>query len=428
MRRIFRSPICMVLFAFFLRVLYAAAMHTYRFVGLWDLFEMANIGRSLALGHGFAAPYAIDTGPSALTPPIYPWVVSLAFRTFGVFSEGAGFAIVVFNSIFSALTCWTVYRIARRVFNDTVAAWSGWLWALSPWALYYSVGWVWETSLSAFLLSLLFMLTLDMDGDARFASWFRYGLVWGVAALTNTALLAWLPFSGCWLAYRLNRSGKRFLVPVLLSAVVFWITLTPWLVRNYQVFGQFVLIRDNFGNELRSGNNPLAEGWKVGSYDAFRNPALARITRQIGEPAVSAEQGKEARAWIAENPGTFASLSLRRFYYFWAGLPRTWTGQPIPPEKQLKNLFYLAFSLISFAGLVLALKRRVPGAFLFVTVMVFYPLTYYISVPETRYRHAIEPVMLILIVFVVCSLFARLRQSHQPEPSSARLGATAGKA
>jgi len=418
----------MVLIAFFLRVLYAAVMHTYRFAGLWDLFEMANIGRSLALGHGFAAPYGIDTGPSALTPPIYPWLVSLAFRVFGVFSDGAGFAIVVFNSIFSALTCWTIYRIARRVFSDTVAACSGWLWALSPWALYYSVGWVWETSLSAFLLSLLFMLTLEMDGDARLGSWFRYGLVWGIAALTNTALLAWLPFSGCWLAYRLHRNGKRFLVPVLLSAVVFWLALTPWLVRNYQVFGQFILIRDNFGNELRSGNNPQAEGWKVGSYDAFRNPAMARVTRQMGEPAVSAEQGQQAKAWIAENPGTFASLSLRRVYYFWAGLPRTWTGDPIPPSKQLKNLFYLAFSLISFAGLLLALKRRAPGVFLFATLLVFYPLTYYLSVPETRYRHAIEPVMLMLTVFLLCSLFVRRRESDQSEPTSAQIGATAGKA
>jgi len=419
--KILRSPVYMVLFAFFVRILYTAITRSYHFEGLWDLFEMANLGRSLAIGHGFRAPYGIDTGPSALTPPLYPWVVSLAFRAFGVFSYAAGFAMVVFNSIFSALTCWTVYRIARRVFNDSVAVWSGWAWALSPYAIYYAVGWIWETSLSAFLLGLLFMLTLEMEDDARLSSWFVYALVWGIAALTNTALLAWLPFSGCWLAYRLHRAGKRFLVPVVFSAVVFWLTLMPWLVRNYRVFGQPVFIRDNFGNEFRAGNNPLAQGWKVTAYDAGRNPSLEPLYRRIGEPAINAEQANEAKEWIAGNPQRFLELCVLRFYYYWAGVPRTWAGLPLPPSKQVKNLFFLTFSLLGFAGLFLALKKRVHGVFLFATLLFFYPLTYYISNPEARYRHAIEPEMIILSVFLLLSVYARLRP-----PQDAQLAATEG--
>lgn len=405
--KVIRSPLCMVLFAFFLRLLYTGVMRTYHFAGLWDLFEMANLGRSLATGHGFSAPYGYDFGPSALTPPIYPWVVSLAFRAFGVFSYAAGFTMVVFNSIFSALTCWTIYRIAGRVFNEDVAIWSGWAWALSPYAIYYSVGWIWETSLSAFLLSVVFLVTLEMEGDAGLWSWFGYGVMWGITGLTNTALLAWLPFSGCWLAYRLHRSGKRFVVPVVLSAVVFWMTLMPWLVRNYMVFGQPVFIRDNFGNEFRAGNNPQAEGWKVGSYDAARNPALVPLYKRLGEPAINAAQAKEAKEWIAENPGRFVEVSVLRLFYFWAGLPRTWTGLPLPPSKQVKNLFFLGSSLLAFAGLFLAFKKRVHGLFLFATLLLFYPLTYYISVPEPRYRHAIEPVLVMLAVFLCISVFAR---------------------
>jgi len=413
--KIVRSPASMVLVAFVVRILGSVLTGSYRFTGLWDLFEMANLGRALALGHGFSSPYAVNTGPSALAPPIYPWIASLAFRAFGVFTAASGFAMVVFNSVFSALTCWTIYRIARRLFNENIAVWSGWVWAFLPYAIYYSIAWIWETSLSAFLLSLLFLLTLQMEGDARLWSWFRYGVLWGVAALTNTALVAWLPFSGIWLAYKLHRGGKRFLVPVVFSAVIFWITLSPWLVRNYVVFGKIVFVRDNFGNELRSGNNPLAEGWKVSSYDAFRNPSLAPLTRSIGEPAVSEAQGKQAKAWIEANPGRFAVLCVWRFYYYWAGLPRTWTGLPLPPSKQIKNLFYLASSLLGIAGLFLVLKKRMPGRFLLATLILFYPLTYYISVPEPRYRHAIEPELLILAVFLLWSLAARLRRQ---EPGS----------
>ena len=358
---IIRTPVCMVLFGLVARVLYIIVAHSYRVLP-WSLFEMANLARSLAIGHGFSAPYVVDTGPSALTPPIYPWVVSLAFRAFGVFSNAAGFAMLVFNSVFSALTSWTIYRIARRVFNETVAVWSGWVWALLPYAIYYSVDWIWETSLSAFLLSLLFMLTLEMEGDSRLSSWFSYGLVWAIAGLTNTSLLAWLPFSGCWLVYQLHRRGKRLVLPVMLSAVVFWITLMPWLIRNYSVFGEPVFIRDNFGNEFRAGNNPQAEGWKVANYDAGRNPHLLILYQQMGEPAINAEQADDAKAWIAENPKKFLALCFRRLFFFWASVPRTWAGLPVTGLKRVKNLFFLASSLLVYwrtvAGLEEARVRR----------------------------------------------------------------------
>jgi 4-amino-4-deoxy-L-arabinose transferase-like glycosyltransferase len=412
-----RSPLCMVLVGLVVRVLYIVIAHTYRVLP-WSLFEMANLARSLATGHGFSAPYVVDTGPSALTAPIYPWLVALAFRAFGVFSNAAGFAVLVFNSVFSALTSWTIYRIARHVFNETVAVWSGWVWALLPYAIYYSVDWIWETSLSAFLLSLLFMLTLEMEGDGRLSSWFGYGLLWGIVGLTNTSELAWLPFSGCWLAYQLHRRGKRFLAPAVFSAAVFWLTLMPWLVRNYRVFGEPVFVRGNFGNELRAGNNPLAQGWKVGEYDAARNPALLTLYEQMGEAAISSQQADEAKAWIAQHPKRFLVLCFRRFIFFWSGLPRTWTGLPVTGQKKVKNLLFLASSLVSIGGLLLAFKRRVSGLFLFATLVLFYPLTYYITVPEPRYRHAMEPELVILSVFLLLTLSARFLLSRRPEMRS----------
>jgi 4-amino-4-deoxy-L-arabinose transferase-like glycosyltransferase len=406
--KLIHSPLCIVLLGLAARVLYIIVAHSYRLsLYPWSFFEMANLARSLANGHGFSAPYGFDTGPSAWTAPIYPWVVSLAFRAFGVFSNAAGFVMLVFNSVFSALTSWTIYRIARRVFNETVALWSGWVWALSPYAIYYSVAWIWETSLSAFLLSLLFMLTLEMEGDDRLSSWLGYGLLWGTAALTNTSVISFLPFSGCWLAYQLHRRSKRTVVPVLLSAVVFWLVLAPWLVRNYSVLGEPVFIRDNFGNEFRAGNNPQAEGWMVLNYHAASNLTLFK---QMGEAAINAEQADEAKAWIAQHPKRFLVLCSRRFIFFWAGLPRTWAGLPRTGLERVRNLVFLASSLLAIGGLLLAFKRRAHGVLLFAMLLLSYPLIYYITSTEPRYRHAIEPELVILAVFLISSLPSLLRR------------------
>ena len=80
-------------------------------------------------------------------------------------------------------------------------------------------------------------------------------------------------------------------------------TMMPWLVRDYGVMGHFVLIRDNSGNELRIGNNPLAEGQYVLAYHPSQNLFCSRSTSAwasmlsarpgpAGETVDRAESGK----------------------------------------------------------------------------------------------------------------------------------------
>ena len=399
---IWRSPGWIVLVAFAVRVLWIALAHTYRIRTSEHNFgfgwEIARIGYSLAHGMGFSSPFGGNTGPSAWTAPVYPWIVSLAFRAFGSYSRASAFALLTFNSLFAALTCWTIYRTALRVFNRTVAIWSAWIWALLPYTIFWSVRYIWETSLSAFLLSLLFMLTVEMDGDERPSSWIGYGLLWGIAALTNPALLSFLPFAGCWLVCQLHRRGKRWLAPAALSAVISWMTILPWLVRNYETMGQFVFIRDNAGNELRVGNNPLAEGIYVVAYHPADNDLLLAKYRRMGELAFCAEQGRLAKQWIAEHPGKFAEITVRRIIFFWDGIPKI---TKIEGLAETKNSLFLASSVLAIWGLLLAIKRRVHGAFLFASLLIFYPLVYYVCFPQPRYRHPIDPELLILGVYLV---------------------------
>jgi hypothetical protein len=360
-RTIWRSPQWMVLVAFAVRVLWIALAHTYRIRTTENNFgfgwEIGRIAYSLAHGMGFSSPFGGDTGPSAWTAPVYPWIVSLAFRIFGSYSQASAFALLTFNSLCAALTCWTIYRSALRIFNPTVAIWSGWIWALLPYTIFWSVRWIWETSLSAFLLSLLFMLTAEMDGDGRLSSWIGYGLLWGIAALTNPAALSFLPFAGCWLAYQLHRRGKPWVAPVLLSAVIFWMTVMPWLVRNYEVMGQPVFIRDNFGNELRVANNPLAEGLQVSAYHPAQNNLVLAKYKRMGEVAFCTDQGRLAKQWIAENPGKFAVITLRRVILFWAGIPRVLRSQRLADTK---DALFLATSVLAIWGVLLALEAQGP--------------------------------------------------------------------
>ena len=399
----------MVLIALFLRLGYIALAHTYRFKTLDDNFsfgfEMGRIGRSLALGQGFSSPFYGNTGPTAWEPPLYPFLIAGVFKIFGIYTRASALALLTLNSIFSALTCIPIFLMAKRCFGERVAVWSSWAWALLPPVIFSSTRYVWETSLAALLLAGLFWLTLVLEDKDGLIPWFSFGYLWSFAALTNTSMLAFLPASGLWAWHRRRKLGKRSLVGVLLASAVFAACITPWIIRNYQIFGQFIFIRSNFGAELRLGNGPGANGTWMDYLHATKNPQQLQLYRQLGETAYVAECKREAVAFIREDYARFAGLCLKRFVYFWASPPRSGSSAFAP----FSNPLYMASSVLAIWGLVRALRRRKPGAWLFFWLILSYPLIYYAVFALPRYRQPIEPELLILMVYIILEAEPRRR-------------------
>jgi len=375
--------------------------HTYRFKRIDNNFsfgwEMGRIGRSLALGQGFANPFNEMTGPTAWEPPLYPFLIGEVFKPFGIYSPQSAVILLSLNSVFSALTCIPIFFIARRCFSERVALWSAWLWGLLPSVMYWCTRWIWETSLAALLLALIFWLTLVLEDRDRFLHWFLLGLLWAMGALTNTSVLAFLPASGLWVWYMRGKLGRRSVAGISLASVVFFACITPWLMRNHRVFGKLVFLRDNFGAELRIGNGPGADGTWREYLHPTRNVYEMRRFRQLGEIAYVSERKREALEFIQADYARFLRLCLKRLVYYWAGIPKL---SAFPPPE-IKNSLFLASSVLAFWGLGRAIRQRRPGIWLFFWLILLYPLVYYIVFPHPRYRHPIEPELGIVIVYVV---------------------------
>jgi 4-amino-4-deoxy-L-arabinose transferase-like glycosyltransferase len=410
-----RSFFWMVAIAFLLRFAAILLLHTYRFRTTEAHFEfgyeMGRVAQALASGHGFSNPFQIPTGPTAWEPPLYPYLAAAIFRVFGIYSHASAFVLLTINSFFSALTCIPIFLIAKRTFGEKVALWSAWLWAVLPFVMYWSTKWVWETSFSALLLATLFLIALKLQetlleetkpAAANWRLWPIFGALWGIAALDNPALLSFLPVSLLWVLYRRKTIGRRSLLQtmpqVLATLAVFGAITGPWLLRNYNTFGKFIFIRDNLGAELRLGNGPDANGTWMWYLHPTQNVLEMRKFQRLGEIAYIAQRRQEAVNFILHNPGRFVVLSLKRFVYYWSGLPRS---SEIPALAPLKNSLFLASSVLAFFGLGLALRRRVPAASLFFLLLLFYPAVYYVVFPHPRYRHPIEPEMLILGVYLI---------------------------
>ena len=396
------SLAAMVFWGLFLRVGYILVAHSYKFrIGQENFgfgWETGRIARSIALGQGFSNPFHGVTGPTAWIAPLYPYVVGGVFKVAGVYSHLSAFILLTINSIFSALTAIPVYFIAKKCFGPRVAKWAGWTWALLPYTMYWAVRWIWETSLTAFLLACAVWIALEIEDKSTNRRWAWFGLVWGIIALTNPACISVLPFMGLWLCWRLHVQKQPWLVPAAISALIFIALVTPWTIRNYQTFGKFIFIRGNAGAELRMGNGPYANGtWKFWLHPT-QNVVEFEKYQRMGEAAYVAERQREALDWIKRRPLRFLHISAKKAIYYWAGVPR---GSKLAWLAQTKNSLFLASSVLAFWGLLFAFIRRKRSVFVFATLMLVYPITYYLVFPHARYRHPIEPIMLILGVYLI---------------------------
>jgi len=404
------SQFWMVAIALFLRVGWIIVGHTYKFKTIDNNFgfgwEMGRIGAAIASGHGFSNAFGAPTGPTAWEPPLYPYLIAGVFQIFGIYSRASAFVLLSINSVFSALTCVPIFLIARRIFSEKVAVGSAWTWALLPYAMSWCTRWVWETSLSALLVAVIFWLALTMEDRDELRPWLEFGLLWGIAALNSTVLLAFLPASGIWAWYHSAKRRKpssssslsSSLASVVLASVVFLACISPWLVRNYETFGKFIFIRDNFGAELRLGNGNGADGTWMQYLHPTQDLYAMRQYTSMGELAYIAMCKRQAVDYIKADYPRFARLCAKRFVYFWAGPPRLaqvwWLAET-------KNSLFLASSVLMFWGLGRALRQRKPGAWLLFWLILLYPAIYYVVYPGQRYRHPIEPEMTILGVYLL---------------------------
>jgi 4-amino-4-deoxy-L-arabinose transferase-like glycosyltransferase len=397
------SILFIVLVAFLLRLAVITIGHTYRITPRRDHFqygwEMGRLARSIATGQGFSTPTDLPTGPSAWAPPLYPYILAGVFKLFGVYSALSAWVILIFNSVFAALTCWTLYRIAERMYGVTVARATAWTWAVFPYAIYWPVRVVWETSLTAFLLSVALLLTLRMAGEPpRLRMWISFGLVWGVIALTNTAVVSMLPFCLLWLLYRLPRRPQQ-LVGAVLCVLTAALVVSPWLVRNYYVFGKFIFVRDNLPLEMHEANNDQSEGLWTRNEHPGNNPGAMRRFQELGELGFMDEKQREVRQFIREHPGRFLWFTVERAVYFWIAPPQTTIVAGYDLMISRHTNFFLG-AVFAFAGLWLTIRNRKCGAFLLTCFLLIYPLPYYLVQPFPRYKHPIEPEMIMLAVYL----------------------------
>ena len=371
-----------------------------------DPAEYDAVAWNLARGLGFSLEAATGPYPTAMSPPLLPFLTSLLYRAIGHFY----FAAVLLQCVIGALIPVQLVRLGAALFDSSIGRNAGWLAAIHP-LLVAMCGYLLTETL--FATTMLLAITLVAAWVARpgRARAFAAGVAWGLANLARpTALLlpaALLPWA--WVALRASvgrgeraRQSASLLLGVLLA-------VGPWTLRNAIVFRAFVPISSRGGGALLVGNNDIA--W----YDPARRGGAAneiwfRMGEHeflgLGELEAQALARKRALEFVRAHAVDFPGVALARLMRFWrlsteGGGTGAWVrpGSPLAPLlARLDPL--LVFSAVMFPCALLGWVASLRGPrrwlqSLGVWVIVYCCLLAVAFFGSLRMRMPVEPLLIL---------------------------------
>ncbi len=393
-------------------------------------YETSQVAKSIVTGHGFGNPYPlIQTGPTAIMPPVYPYLLAGIYKVFGVHSSASYLVATSLSGLFSTLICIPIFFLGRRLGGDICGLVAAGLWAVFPTANALTTGpvsGVWDTTLSVLCAALVLSATLAVRDSDRIRTWAAYGLLLAFALEVNPSIFSTLPFLFLWLCWELRKRRRSWMKLTASAVLLAVLGCTPWCVRNYAVFHRFVPFRSNLGLELWLGNNPDFHD----IFPDWRSPYTSRIETEqfarLGEMEFMREKKHKAIAYMTSNPWATARATYYRFIITWTGLAVRL--EDIWPEfkwaDRLTFAFNIAIAIGGWMGVWLLVRRRSDYAMPFLIFLVFYPAVYYLTHSSLRYRHPIDPALMVLTTFCVASAVKAARRAN-PAPTLAASGTVA---
>ncbi|HVA93328.1 MAG TPA: glycosyltransferase family 39 protein [Candidatus Dormibacteraeota bacterium] len=382
--------------------------------------EAGFIAWSLASGKGFANPFPGYNLVTGWLAPVFPFLWSIGLRIFNPnYGNGGIYFCQVMNSAFSALTCWPIYWLGKKLFSRKMGLAASWAWVFMPLAILFPLEWAWDQSLSALVLMLLLCATYKLrEYPAVSLAWAGYGVMWGFAALVNPTLCGMLPFLLAWLAYQRWNSGAASFRPLLKATCFFLLCILPWTARNYFKLDGLVFIKSNFGLELWLGNNPAVPADAVYSSQLHPMNNYGEFVELVlsGEPGYMAAKRRAALAFIRANPGTFLDLLGRRVLDTWAGVYDSREDKWITALhlRMAEIYFCVALSLFSLAGMILALRKSAGEVLPLALCAVVFPIPYYITHTSLRYRHPIDPILTLFATYAIAQIISAINGRRKP--------------
>ena len=383
--------------------------------GIQDQVSYDALARSLLEGRGYRFtenwyPFTPADTPTAHWSFIYPLYLAGVYAVVGYHPLAAR---LLQGIVASALLCLLIYQIGRRVSNEETGLVGAGLAALYGYFIYYNTALMTETFFMVLVLLTLY-LALRIKEKPTLSRWVGLGFSLGFAGLLRQTVLLFVPFLLFWLFLELRARGIRWL-HITAPVVIILLLITPWTLRNYLVYDEFLLLNSNAGYALYASNNPnLGTNWNnetvvVPVPEELKGQNEARLDRALTKQAIE---------FILADPQRYLRLTLDKsleFFWFW---PSSDSSRISNLNRVLSFGLYLPFMLF---GLWLSFSRWRSFVVLYVFILV-HTAIHLLSWPAPRYRLTVDAVLMVFAGMAVLELARHFQSWRRSLRAGNRLG------
>ena len=408
--------------------------------------EYFNIARALTQGEGFAHPFKEPTGPTAWQPPVLP-VILAAILWAADGSRDAAMSVVVFlqtwilvgtGLLVVALVGQTAQRIGpgiAAVVFVLVVLWNfhmcfqfthdGWIVILAFDLLIAGLCWwrpltrftqVEETP--AFPNEAIRSTSSKHEAESNVTlrplrpRWTAavWGVFGGMCAMINPVVGMCWGVSSAGSAYR-HRTWSRFAIAVLFAAL----TLAPWTIRNYLVFGRWIPTKSNLAYELYQSQCLQTQGLLKAKTFRHHPYAVKRDERldydELGEIAFLDRKWQHFADAVRADPWDFATRVGDRFLgatiWYVSFQPEREARRPwlLWLERVVHPLPFMALLLLAVTGFFRPLSRTQR---IVMAVYIFYLMPYICISYYERYALPLLAVKTLLLIWAADRLLLML--------------------
>jgi 4-amino-4-deoxy-L-arabinose transferase-like glycosyltransferase len=300
---------------------------------------------------------------TAYWPPGYTFLLAGLFKFLG-----AHVSIVWgVNIVLGALTCVALYYLGRLLAGWRTGVAAGLVLALFPGHIFFASLVLSEVTFTFLVTVALLLAALVIRRGARPSVWLLLllGVTVGAAALVRGQGLFLIPLAA--LFWWLQSGWRRALRGTALTAVVAFVVIAPWTVRNYFAMDGFVLISTNIGGNLYVGNYEGATGHMVPGAGDWARERYSYLPLNEQEVAMNNRLLRDGLKFMFTHPHRELELTgskIRGLYEddeeALRGIPKPLSGETIPHADRIAdvaNVYYFAVLALSGIGVLLWLRR-----------------------------------------------------------------------
>jgi hypothetical protein len=378
--------------------------------------EYFCIAQSIVNGDGFASPFHEKTGPTAWMPPILPAFLACLLWICDGNRDAVMWICIVLQSLVLIATGLLIVILSRQT---TARLWTFVAVAFFLLLLLCDFRTWFQATHDCSLILLFLDLTIAGFAWCKPMQGWKSASLWGVfgglcAMASPIVALVWGVLTLVLLVR--ERTWVRFAIAATLAAVV----LTPWVVRNYMVFGKFIPVKSNAAYELYQSQcltpDGLLQPAAFGVHPYGRAGKERRLYKELGEIDYLEKKRELFLESVQKDPVDFVDRIACRFLgaTLWY-VPfnraeeerRPWT---IWFHRCVHPLPFLAFLALIFT----AVWRRLDAAqWGVIAVYVFYLLPYVAISYYDRYAVPLLAAKVLLMIWGLDRLLAFLPHKNR---------------